>query len=454
MTLKAFKEYDLRGRVGEDIDEGLVYRLGRAFARVQKPERVVLGQDVRRSSPMLLDALAQGLQAEGIDVLDIGLCGTEEVYFATDHFGTGGGMMVTASHNPADDNGVKLVGTGARPINRASGLAEIQRLVEADGFGPPTAARGLRRKANSRATYVQRLLSFVDTNALQPAKVLVNAGNGAAGPTFDAIVDALPGAPVEFVRMHHEPDGDFPNGIPNPLLPENQPAIGNATREHHADLGIAWDGDFDRCFFFDKAGSFVEGEYVVGLLAAAILDRSPQGSRIVHDPRIMWNTMRIVDSLGGKAVVSRTGHALVKETMRKVNAVYGGEMSGHHYFRDFMYCDSGMVPWLLVLCHMSNSGRPMSELVADMRARHPSSGERTLRLADADAAIATIEAEFTAGGTIDRLDGLSVEFDRWRFNLRKSNTEAAVRLNAESRADPVLLAEKVQAIISRLNDFA
>jgi len=454
MTLKAFKEYDLRGRVGEDIDEGLAYRFGRAFARVRDPETVVLGRDVRKSSPTLLDALARGLLAEGVDVLDMGLCGTEEVYFATDHLGAGGGMMVTASHNPADDNGVKVVGKGARPIGRTGGLLEMRALVEADRSDPPTATRGSRGRADPRPAYVERVLSFIDRKALRPMKVLVNAGNGAAGPTFDAIADALSGTPLEFIRMHHRPDGDFPNGVPNPLLVENRPVTGDAARALGADLAVAWDGDFDRCFLFDETGSFVDGEYVVGLLASAILDRSPPGSRIVHDPRVMWNTRRIVQAGGGEAAVSRTGHALVKETMRNADAVYGGEMSGHHYFRDFMYCDSGMVPWLLVVYHMSVTGHPLSELVGDMRARHPSSGERTFRLADPDAAIAAVEAEFATGGTIDRLDGLSVEFDRWRFNLRKSNTEAAVRLNAESRGDPALLEDRVGAIIDRLEDFA
>ena len=455
MALKAFKEYDVRGHVGEDIDESLAYRLGRAFAQIKTPENVVLGRDIRESSPMLLEALASGLLAEGVNVLDIELCGTEEVYFAADHLGADGGVMVTASHNPAaGDNGFKIVGRGAHPINRSNGLLEMEALIEADRLGPPKGTRGSLRKSNPRAAYVERLMSFVDTNTFRPMKVLTNAGNGAAGPTLDAIIDALSDAPVGFVRMHHNPDSGFPNGVPNPLLPENQPVTANATMANDVDLGIAWDGDFDRCFFFDETGSFVGGEYIVGLLASTILAKSPPGSRVVHDPRIIWNTLRIIEAAGGEAVVSRTGHALVKEAMRKVDAVYGGEMSGHHYFRDFMYCDSGMIPWLLVLDHMSATGQALSELVRDMRSQHPSSGERTFRLSNADAATAAIEAEFTRGGTIDRLDGLSVEFEHWRFNLRKSKTEAGVRLNVESRADPELLSEKIEAISARLNDFA
>ncbi len=452
MALSAFKTYDIRGRVGETLDEGLAYRLGRAFTQVMAPGKVVLGRDIRGSSEVLQDALARGLMDEGAEVLDIGLCGTEEVYFATDHLGAGGGLMVTASHNPIGDNGVKLIGPGARPVSRASGLGEMEALVEADAFGAPVAAVGQRKRLDPRADYVARVMSFVETAALRPLKVLVNAGNGAAGPTFDAIASTLAETPLDFVRMHHHPDGTFPNGIPNPLLPENQPATGDAVRAHGADLGVAWDGDFDRCFLFDETGAFIDGEYIVGLLAAAMLARAP-GERIVHDPRVMWNTQDVVTGAGGRAVVSRTGHVLIKETMREVDAVYGGEMSAHHYFRDFMYCDSGMIPWLLVAAHMSATGLRLSELVGGMRAAYPSSGEINFRLADPQAAVAAIEAEFTDGASIDRLDGLSAAFDDWRFNLRRSNTEPVVRLNVEARGDWVLLAERTQAISARLNRF-
>ena len=452
MALSAFKTYDIRGQVGENIDAELAYGFGRAFARVMKTEKVVLGRDIRDSSEMLKDGLARGLVDEGVHVVDIGLCGTEEVYFATDFLNAGGGVMVTASHNPIGDNGMKIIGPGARPISRASGLGEMEQLVEANDFGAAV-RKGHVECIDNRASYVARVLSFVDLAALRPLKVLVNAGNGAAGPTFDAIAAALADTPIVFERMHHAPDGNFPNGIPNPLLPENQPVTGNAVTAQAADIGVAWDGDFDRCFLFDETGSFVDGEYIVGLLAAAVLAQSP-GSKIVHDPRIMWNTQRVVAEQGGEAVVSRTGHALVKEMMREVDAAYGGEMSAHHYFRDFMYCDSGMIPMMLVLAHMSATGQSLSTLVADMKARHPSSGEINFRLSDAAAAVAAVEVEFTSGATIDRLDGLSAAFPDWRFNLRQSNTEPVVRLNVETRGDSALLKARTEAICSILKSFA
>jgi len=452
-TLKCFKAYDIRGRVGETLDAKIAYGIGRAFARVLNPGRVVLGRDIRDSSEILLDALADGLMDEGVDVADIGLCGTEEVYFATSHLGAGGGMMVTASHNPIGDNGVKPVGAGSRPISRSSGLAEIETMVAEDDFGPKAATRGSRAVVESRADYVARVLSFIDVSALKPMKILVNAGNGAAGPTFDAIAAALADTPLEFIRVNHTPDGSFPNGIPNPLLSENQSMTGDPVKSHNADIGVAWDGDFDRCFLFDETGGFIDGEYIVGLLAAAMLGTAP-GSKIVHDPRIMWNTQRIVAEAGGEAVVSLTGHALIKEKMRAIDAVYGGEMSAHHYFRDFMYCDTGMIPWLLIAAHMSATGQTLSALVGDMRAAHPSSGEINFRLADPQAAVDAVRGQFTDGGTVDDLDGLSCAFDKWRFNLRQSNTEPVVRLNVESRGDIALLEEKTKAISAVLRSFA
>lgn len=454
MALSAFKSYDIRGTVGKDLDEAMFYRLGRAFAQVKSPGKVVLGRDIRDSSPMLADAIARGLVDEGGAVLDLGLCGTEEVYFATDHLGAGGGIMVTASHNPKGDNGAKLIAAEARPISRASGLAEMERLVEADVFGNAPGG-GSRTPVDVRGAYVDRVLSFADLTQIRPMKVLVNAGNGAAGPTFDAIADALKaaGAPIEFVREHHTPDETFPNGIPNPLLPENQPKTANPVKAHGADIGVAWDGDFDRCFFFDETGGFIDGEYVVGLLAAAILAGAPGGS-VVHDPRIIWNTQRIVSEAGGKPVISRTGHALVKEKMREVDGVYGGEMSAHHYFRDFMYCDSGMIPWVLVLAHMHATGKKLSELVADMQAKHPSSGEINFRIEDKDGAMEAIKAQFAEGAEIDTLDGLSAAFPEWRFNLRKSNTEPVVRLNVETRDDAGLLSEKTSAIRTMLESMS
>jgi phosphomannomutase len=445
--LTCVKSYDIRGRLGHDLDIHIAYRIGRAFAAVMAPGVTVTGRDIRESSPDLQAALIEGLLDGGSDVIDIGLCGTEEVYFATDHYGAGGGLMVTASHNPIDYNGIKLVRTGARPVSGDNGLREIHDMAAAEAF-PPAPPRGALRREDPRAAYVARVLSFVDIAALRPLRILVNAGNGTAGPAFDAVAAALEaaGAPLDFVRMHHEPDGKFPNGIPNPLLTENQPVTAGAVRAAGADFGVAWDGDFDRCFLFDETGAFIDGEYIVGLLAAAFLAKEP-GGKIVHDPRVMWNTLDVVGKGGGDAVVSRTGHALIKARMREVDAVYGGEMSAHHYFRNFMYCDSGMIPWLLVAEHVSRAKRPLSALVAEMQAAFPSSGEINFRLDDPDAALARIEADYLPSATeIDRLDGLSLAFADWRLNLRKSNTEPVLRLNVETRGDRDLLAGRVAAL--------
>ena len=447
--LTCFKSYDIRGRLGDNLDAGIVYRIGRAAAEVLRPGLAVTGRDVRDSSPELQAALIEGLRDGGADVADIGPCGTEEVYFATDHLGAGAGLMVTASHNPIDYNGLKLVQIGARPLPPET-LGAIHDLA-AGAELPPATTRGGLRTDDPRAAYVDRVLSFVDVAALRPMKILVNAGNGAAGPTFDAIADALAaaGPPLDFVRMHHDPDPGFPNGIPNPLLEENQPATAQAVRAASADFGVAWDGDFDRCFFFDETGAFVPGEYVVALLAAAFLAKSP-GATIVHDPRVQWNTQATVARAGGRAVVSRTGHALIKAKMREVDAVYGGEMSAHHYFRDFMSCDSGMIPWLLVAELVSRAHRPLSALVAEMRAAYPSSGEINFRVDDAGAAMARVEAAFGAGAEIDRLDGLSLAHADWRLNLRASNTEPVLRLNVETRGDPALLAARRDAVAAVL----
>lgn len=454
MQIAAFKTYDIRGRVGEALDPVLARAVGQAFAEVLGARRVVLGWDARASSPALAHALAEGAMTAGAEVLELGLCGTEEVYFATDHLGAQGGVMVTGSHNPIEDNGIKMVRAGARPVSRESGLAEIEArtaaLMSAAGApaAPTPAAVASRRRAQTRPAYVRRVLSFVDPARLAGFRVLANPGNGAAGPTLAALAEALSaaGARLEITTIQADPDPGFPNGIPNPLLPEKRDATAAAVRATGADIGIAWDGDFDRCFLFDEAGNFIDGEYIVGLLARAMLARHP-GARIVHDPRIMWNTQRIVAEAGGEAVVSRTGHALIKAKMREVDAVYGGEMSAHHYFRDFMYCDSGMIPWLLVLAVMAETGRPLSELVAEMRARHPSSGEINFRLADPAAAMAAVEAQFRAEAReIDRLDGLSMSFGDWRFNLRASNTEPVLRLNVEALGDAGLVARKVGEI--------
>lgn len=449
--ITCFKAYDLRGRLGIDLDEDVAWRVGRAFAAREGVRRVVVGRDGRDSSPALAAALIRGLTEGGADVLDLGLAGTEEMYFATDHLGADGGIEVTASHNPIDYNGMKLVGPGAAPLDPATELPALAALAASGAFAP--AAPGQVSDASGvRADYARRVCNFVEAGALCGLRVLVNAGNGVAGPAFDAIAAELArrGAALDLVRINHDSDPGFPNGIPNPLLPENQPMTAEAVRAHGADLGVAWDGDFDRCFLFDETGRFIPGEYVVGLLAEAFLARQP-GARIVHDPRVVLNTRDVIARAGGQAVQSKTGHAFVKQEMRRSGAIYGGEMSAHHYFRDFAFADSGMIPWLLVAGLMVARGVPLSRLVADRMAAFPSSGEINFRLADPDAAIARVLGALENGALArDDTDGISLEYPRWRFNLRRSNTEPVVRLNVESRGDAALVAARVAQISALL----
>lgn len=450
VTLTCFKTYDIRGRLGVDLDAAIAYRIGRGFARALGARRVVLGRDARHSSAALSAAVAAALVAEGAEVLDLGLAGTEEMYFATSHFAADGGICVTASHNPMDYNGMKMVRAGSAPLAADTGLAAIRALAEADTFGPARPGGALRDVGpEARAAYVERVLSFLDTGALRPLRILVNAGNGAAGPSFDALAAELArrGAPLTFVRLHHEPDGRFPNGIPNPLLPENRPVTAQAVVAAQADFGVAWDGDFDRCFLFDHRGGFVDGEYLVGLLAQVFLDREP-GATIVHDPRVIWNTQDVVARAGGVAVQAPTGHAFLKQAMRDHGAVYGGEMSAHHYFRDFVHCDSGMIPWLMVAELVSRRG-PLADLVAARRAAFPSSGEINFRLESPERALAQVRAAFLPRARgLDEMDGLSLDLGDWRFNLRRSNTEPLVRLNVETRgADPAPHVAQVRAVL-------
>ncbi len=433
--LTCFKAYDIRGQLGVDLDAAIAYRIGRGFARALDARRIVLGRDIRASSVELSQALTRALMDEGCEVLDLGLSGTEEMYFATSHFVSDGGICVTASHNPMDYNGFKMVRAGSAPLDAATGLASIKALAEADDFGPARAGGSLVDcSVEARAGYVARVLEFVDVAALTPLKVVVNAGNGAAGPTFDAIAKGLKaqGAPLEFIRIHHEPDGSFPHGIPNPLLVENRAPTAEAVRAHGADLGVAWDGDFDRCFFFDAEGGFIDGEYIVGLLAEVFLLREA-GAKIIHDPRVIWNSRDVVAQAGGEAIQARTGHAFIKQSMRDHGAVYGGEMSAHHYFRDFVHCDSGMVPMVMMLELVSRKGA-LGDLVAARRAAFPSSGEINFTIEDPKAAIARVRAAYEPDARgVDETDGISLDMGDWRFNLRSSNTEPVVRLNMESR---------------------
>ncbi len=452
-----FTAYDVRGRLGEELNEDIALRIGRAFAEVLGARRVVLGRDPRGSSVALAGAVSEGLMLAGCEVIDLGLCGTEEMYFAVTHLGADGGIEVTASHNPMNYNGLKMVRRGSAPLDAASGMAAIKALAESGAFavqeqGAWTLGGGVR------AAYVDKVLSFVDLGALRSLKIVVNAGNGAAGPTFDAIAAQLAakGAPLEFVRMYHNADGSFPNGIPNPLLPENQPATAQAVIAAGADMGVAWDGDFDRCFLFDHSGTFVPGEYIVGLLAQVFLAKEP-GARIVHDPRVIWNTIDIVTKSGGVAQASRTGHAFVKQAMRDTGAVYGGEMSAHHYFRDFMACDSGMIPWLLVAELIGRSGTSLADLLAARRTAFPSSGEINFKVASPRDCMARIAAAYAPKAQArDDLDGLSLDFGEWRFNLRASNTEPLLRLNVESRERADLVQRGVAEISALIlgNDLA
>ncbi|MGD9946852.1 MAG: phosphomannomutase [Desulfobulbus sp.] len=449
-SLRCFTAYDVRGRIPEDFDEQLALRIALAFTQHCRVGKMVIGRDMRLTSPLIAERITQGLLAQGIDIVDIGLCGTEEVYhavFSGMDAGIDGGIMITASHNPAEYNGMKIVQRQSRPVSSDTGLVEIERLAADSSWFEQrskmgTAQPGAYARINNKNDYIAHLLGMVECSVMRPMKIVVNAGNGCAGPVVDLLAPHLP---FEFIRLNHEPDGTFPNGVPNPLLPEKREATAQAVREHKADLGIAWDGDFDRCFFYDEQGRFIEGYYIVGLLAVAMLQQYP-GATILHDPRLTWNTREMVESAGGVPAMTRTGHAFIKENMRALNAVYGGEMSAHHYFRDFGYCDSGMLPWLLVCRLISVSGKPLSTLCNERMEAFPVSGEINSKVGDPDAVIASIERQYGSGKK-EYIDGLSVEYPEFRFNLRKSNTEPVLRLNVETRGDKKLLQQKTEELL-------
>jgi len=446
MSLTCFKAYDIRGRIPDQLNEDVAYRIGRAYGQCIRPRMVVVGYDVRLDSAALASALSKGLTDSGSDVINIGLCGTEEVYFQTFHRSVDGGIMVTASHNPIDYNGMKLVREGSRPISGDSGLGDIRHLAEHGEF-QTGARRGTIIEDFGKNTYISHLLSYVNAKALKPLRIVVNAGNGSAGLIIDQLAEQLP---LEFIRIHHEPDGTFPHGIPNPLLPENRNATAESVKVNGADFGIAWDGDFDRCFFFDEQGRFIEGYYLVGLLGLQMLKKYP-GSKIIHDPRLTWNTIEMVRAAGGVPVQSKTGHAFIKERMRAEDAVYGGEMSAHHYFRDFAYCDSGMIPWLLIAELLSTSGTSLSSLVEERMRAYPCSGEINYRIDDVSAVLSRVEQYYAAQNpSVDRTDGISYEFVNWRFNLRSSNTEPLLRLNIETKGDAGLLAQRTAELTGHI----
>jgi len=445
-AITAFKAYDLRGRIPTELNPEIAYRVARATAQFLNAKSMVVGRDIRSSSDEIAQAVIRGLTDSGVNVMDIGLCGTEGVYFATNALNASGGIMVTASHNPPDYNGMKFVREGSRPISSDNGLKDIKALAEANQFHQP-AAQGKSEMVDISESYLRHLLSYVDVSKLRPLKIVCHAGNGGAGLVVDQLEKFLP---FEFIKIHHQPDSSFPNGVPNPMIVANRQVVIDAIKEHHADMGIAWDGDFDRCFFFDETGVFIEGYYLVGLLAEVFLKREG-GARIVHDPRLTWNTIERVKELGGEAVLCKSGHAFIKAKMREVDAAYGGEMSAHHYFRDFAYCDSGMVPWLVMAQVLSEASVPFSALIRDRMERFPASGEINQRIPNAAAAIEAVLARYQAEAlTVDWTDGLSVELPQWRLNLRSSNTEPLLRLNVESRGDSALMHQKTKEILDFL----
>ncbi|MAZ24932.1 MAG: phosphomannomutase CpsG [Porticoccaceae bacterium] len=449
--LTCFKAYDIRGQLGTELTEEIAYRIGRAYAEFIKPKNVVLGGDIRLSSEGLKNALSEGIRDAGSDVIDIGMVGTEQVYFATSFLNADGGIEVTASHNPIDYNGMKLVRENSRPVSSDTGLLEIKALAEANKFKEVSAQnKGNYQKLDLIDDYVNCLLGYIDCHSIKPMKLVMNAGNGSAGPIVNALEKYFDDAnvPIELIKIHNEPNGTFPNGIPNPILEENRASTIHAVLEHNADMGIAWDGDFDRCFLVDETGRFIEGYYIVGLLAKAFLQKAP-GSKIVHDPRLTWNTIDIAQRYGGEPLQSKTGHAFIKEKMRLEDAIYGGEMSAHHYFRDFFYCDSGMIPWLLILELVSKSGLSLSNLVNDMMIKYPSPGEINFKVKDPRDCIEKVYKYFESTVLLtDTIDGISMEFEQWRFNLRMSNTEPLVRLNLETRSDDPLLNKRLAEITS------
>ncbi|MEE8364810.1 MAG: phosphomannomutase [Gammaproteobacteria bacterium] len=446
--INCFKAYDARGKVPDDLNEDIAYRIGRAYAEFIQPQQVAVGRDVRLSSDSLFEALSQGLLDSGVNVLDLGLCGTEMVYFATFHQQLDGGIMITASHNPVDYNGLKFVRHGARPISADSGLQDIRRIAEEASF-TPSGSKGSLIPTDLNTAYIEHLLGYLDDiGSLKPFKIVVNSGNGGAGSVIDMLEPALP---FEFIKIQHEPDGRFPNGVPNPLLPEGRIPTIEAVTQHRADIGIAWDGDFDRCFFFDHKGRFIEGYYIVGLLGAQMLSQNP-GEIVVYDPRLTWNTIELVKQNSGQALQSKAGHAFIKEKMREVNAIYGGEMSAHYYFRDFGYCDSGMIPWLLLTQIMSSQDKTLAELVDERIEAYPVSGEINMTVDNAAAVIESVKAHFSGEDhQLDEIDGLSMDFGQWRFNLRTSNTEPLLRMNVESRGDKGLMEDKRDELLELIS---
>ena len=441
--IASFKAYDIRGKVPGDLNVDLAYKVGKAIVKYLNAKKVLIGMDVRKSSPELAEALTKGITENGADVYDLGLCGTEMIYFGTPHLNADAGVMITASHNPPEYNGLKFVKKGSVPMGYDSGLSEIEQMVLKGDFEVEGVQKGKVEQIDIMNDFINNLKQFYDAKKINPFKVVVNAGNGCIGPALDTLEPLLP---IKMIKVFHEPDSNFPNGVPNPLLPENRQPTIDALLEHKADLGVAWDGDYDRCFFFDEKGNFIEGYYIVGLLAKSILKKNP-GEKIVHDPRLTWNTIKEVEAAGGEVVQSVSGHAFIKQKMREVNAIYGGEMSAHHYFRDNYYSDSGIIPFLLILQLMSEENKTLGRLVEEMIAAYPCSGEINTKLENPAAKLEEIKQKYS-DGKMETLDGVSVEYENWRFNVRLSNTEPLIRLNVESKGDRKLMEKKTQELLN------
>lgn len=440
--IASFKAYDIRGKVPGDLNTELAYKVGKSVVKYLNAKKILIGRDVRKSSPELAEALTKGITENGADVYDLGLCGTEMIYFGTPHLDADAGVMITASHNPPEYNGLKFVKKGSVPMGYESGLSDVEKMILTGDYEIEDAAKGKVDKIDLMDEFIKNLNQFYDPQKIKDFKVVVNAGNGCIGPALDALE---PNLPIKMIKVFHEPDSNFPNGVPNPLLPENRQPTIDALKEHKADLGVAWDGDYDRCFFFDEKGNFIEGYYIVGLLAKSILKKNP-GEKIVHDPRLTWNTIKEVKAAGGEAVQSKSGHAFIKQKMREVNAIYGGEMSAHHYFRDNYYSDSGIIPFVLIMQLMSEENKTLGELVEEMVAAYPCSGEINTKLENPEAKLEEIKAKYS-DGKMETVDGVSVEYDNWRFNVRLSNTEPLIRLNVESKGDKKLMEEKTKELL-------
>ena len=438
--LPCFKAYDVRGKVPSELNPEIAYSIGRAFADSVESKTVCIGYDIRLSGPELYEAVASGLNDAGVDVVHLGLVGTEMVYFATAFYGFDGGIMITASHNPPEYNGMKMVRSESRPISGDTGLLDIEERVFRGEW--TRSGAGTRRDFDCYEDFIKHLLTVVAPSDLGPLNVLADPGNGAAGVAMDAL---MPHIPLDITKLRWEPDGTFPNGVPNPILSEARAMTEARMKEQKFDFAVAWDGDYDRCFFLDGDANFIEGYYIVGLLSQALLTVDPKQT-IIYDPRLTWNTLDIVNGFGGRAVVCKSGHAFIKEKMRAEDATYGGEMSAHHYFRAHWYCDSGMLPLLMIARLVSQTGRSLSDLVGDMMKNYPCSGEVNSTVADVKETLARVEGAYP-GGIIDRLDGLSIEFENWRFNLRGSNTEPVIRLNVETRGDAVLMKQKTAELL-------